>query len=67
VITARALNADLGGAVIVHNVEATLGRETPMRYLRMYGDRLGAMWHTLGGARRPPPPPWRRSRARAPT
>jgi heme oxygenase len=42
--------ATLGGAVIARNVEATLGPETPMRYLRVYGDELGAMWRTFCGA-----------------
>jgi heme oxygenase len=42
--------ATLGGAVIARNVEATLGPDTPMRYLRVYGDELGAMWRTFCGA-----------------
>ena len=42
--------ATLGGAVIARNVAATLGPDTPMRYLRVYGDELGAMWRTFCGA-----------------
>ncbi len=40
----------LGGAVIARHVEATLGPAAPVRYLRVFGDELGAMWRSFCGA-----------------